>query len=139
MKDIKSFLGTGWSFPPRFDEEQSSITMVSEEEDIKESIFLLLSTTPGERITNPKYGCDLRKFVFRPINAETQFLIKEAIKKAILYYEPRINVNEIEFDTSKERDGVVNIHLEYTIVSVNTRTNIVFPFYKVEGTDIKEE
>lgn len=139
MKEVKSFLGTGWSFPPRFDEETSGITMVSEEEDIRESIFLLLSTTPGERITNPKYGCDLRQYVFKPIVAEIDFLMKETIKRAILFFEPRVIVDDIVIDTSNEIDGVVNINLYYTVVSINVRTNMVFPFYKVEGTDIIEE
>lgn len=139
MKEIKSFLGTGWSFPPRFDEETSALMMVSEEEDIRESLFLLLSTTPGERITNPKYGCDLRRFIFKPILPDIESSMKDVIRRSILFYEPRVTVDDIVIDSSSSRDGLVMIHLYYTVVSINIRTNMVYPFYLVEGTDIVEE
>lgn len=139
MKEIKSFLGTGWSFPPRFDEETGSLLMVSEEEDIRESLFLLLSTTPGERITNPSYGCDLRRFVFKPILADIEDSMREVIDRAILFYEPRVKLNEVVFERSGAVEGLIQIHLYYTVVSVNVRTNMVYPFYTVEGTDIVEE
>jgi len=64
----KSFLGTGWGFPPEFNELTLSVNMVSEEEDIRQSLFILLSTTPGERPLNPAYGCDLQSLVFEKIS-----------------------------------------------------------------------
>ena len=64
MKENKSFLGSGWSFPPRFMESTDGLELSHNEQDIAESIFILLSTTPGERVMNPKYGCDLQSMVF---------------------------------------------------------------------------
>ena len=51
----KSFLGTGWSFPPEFN-PYGSVKKVSDEEDIRESLVILLSTSPGERIMQPTYA-----------------------------------------------------------------------------------
>ena len=138
MSEVKSFLGTGWSFPPRFDSSDSSIQMVSDEEDIRESLFLLLSTTPGERITNPEYGCDLRQFIFKPIDSTTIFLMKEVISHAVLMHEPRIVLDEIQVDVPDPREGLVFVKLLYTITKVNVRTNMVYPFYINQGTDIVE-
>ncbi len=56
----KSFLGTGWAFPVTFDKKpECAVRMVSEVEDIEQSLTLLLSTRPGERVMRPDYGCNL--------------------------------------------------------------------------------
>lgn len=136
MEEKKSFLGTGWSFPVSFDEDLKSVSLVSEEEDIRQSLGLLLNTTPGERITKPEYGCDLESFIYKPISSETEFLMKEAIRNAVYRFEPRIKLEDIEIDTTQKLEGVVNIRLFYLIRKVNVRTNIVYPFYFDEGTEI---
>ena len=73
----KSFLGTGWSFPPKFNEHHLQVEMVSDDEDIRESLYILMSTRPGERITNLDYGCELHNLVFDPINSGLDPLIVE--------------------------------------------------------------
>lgn len=135
MSENTSFLGRGWSFPPRFDGKLGQLEMVEMDEDVKESLFILFSTRPGERETNPDFGCKVHDLVWRPINPATIFLIKEAIEHAVRNYEPRIKIEEIHVDTD-EREGTVFIHLDYTVTKVNVRTNIVYPYYKIEGTDI---
>lgn len=136
MKENKSFLGTGWGFPVSFDEDLKTVHLVSEDEDIRQSLGLLLNTTPGERMTKPDYGCDLEAFIYKPISSETEYLMKEVIKTAVWKYEPRIDLEEIEIDTTKKLEGIVNIRLYYLIKKVNVRTNIVYPFYFDEGTEI---
>ncbi|GAB4411240.1 MAG: GPW/gp25 family protein [Bacteroidia bacterium] len=138
MNKPASFLGTGWSFPPTFDSERHEVRMVSEEEDIRQSIIILLSTIPGERPTRPKFGCDLHSLIFDPMIGPTRFLIKDMIETAILYYEPRINLESVDIDTSQEPEGIVQVGLTYTVKSVNVRSNIVFPFYKTEGTSVTD-
>ncbi len=139
MKNNKSFLGRGWGFPVSFNKESKSVNMVSDEDDIVQSLHLLLSTRPGERITNPNYGCKIQNMVFEPLDSVTKFMMKDAIEMAVLFYEPRITLEDIEFESSKQLDGLVKITLYYTIRKTNIRTNIVFPFYKLEGTDITKE
>lgn len=135
QKASESFLGTGWSFPPSFDWEQKSVEMVSDEEDVRQSIWQLLATTPGERVTNPAYGCDLNRLVFESFNSNTYLLMREAIELAIMYFEPRVSILDIRFDGSEEKDGLIRIELDYVIRTVNIRSNIVYPFYKIEGTN----
>ena len=136
--EVKSFLGTGWSFPPVFDENRECISMVSDDIDIRQSLKILLTTSPGERVTNPNYGCDLKAILFEPINGATRYLISDTISVAVLYYEPRIDLNDIEINTTNEGQGVIYITLHYTVRQTNSRSNVVFPFYKVEGTNIVE-
>ncbi|MGB1241746.1 MAG: GPW/gp25 family protein [Chitinophagales bacterium] len=134
----KSFLGTGWSFPPTFNETANSIVMVSAERDIAESLFILLSTIPGERIMRPEYGCDLHSKVFARVNDSFIHDVKDLISVAVLEFEPRVHIETIDIDTSEVLDGLVYIRIYYNIITVNVRTNIVYPFYFIEGTGVTD-
>lgn len=129
-----SFLGRGWSFPPYFDNHAGGLQMVSGEEDIRQSLRILFGTLTGERMMLPKYGCNLREFLFENIDTSTETYMRELITNAILFYEPRITVNTLSFDDSQANEGMIMLNLDYTIRSVNSRNNIVYPFYLNEGT-----
>src|SRR5690606_26760283 len=88
----RSFLGRGWSFPPTFSKSARDVLMTSDEEDIQKSLEILLSTTIGERFLQPSFGCNLESFVFEPMNATIQTLIKITVKDAILLFEARIKL-----------------------------------------------
>src|SRR5215207_1763515 len=130
MSVSKSFLGTGWSFPPAFSKEEKKTAMLSDEADIQSSLEILLSTRPGERVMRPDYGCNLDELLFEPLTTTLKTYIKDLISTAILYYEPRIEVNDIEIDDAGGTDGRVLITIDYTISATNSRFNFVFPFYK---------
>lgn len=132
----KSFLGRGWSFPPRFDANTGDIHMVSEEEDIRQSLYILLTTIPGERVMWPLFGCDLFSQVFTRIDTTEETYLKGLITDAILHFEPRITLEEIFFNEDDQLEGRLNIHLTYIIRKTNSRSNMVFPFYLKEGTHI---
>ena len=85
-----SFLGTGWSFPPTFSKIKKGVEMTSDEEDIQSSLRILLSTAVGERIMQPKYGCNLDDLIFEPLNTTIKTYIRGLVKQAILIFEPRI-------------------------------------------------
>ncbi len=127
-----SYLGKGWAFPPAFIKGQG-VEMVSNEEDIEQSLRILFSTTQGERIFRFDYGCNVRQWVFEEINLSTKTMIIETIEQAIQSFEPRINVEKIEVETKDITEGILWIHLDYIIPHVNSRRNMVFPFYFKEG------
>ena len=137
MKLIKSFLGTGWSFPPAFTKASSQVEMLSDEADIQSSLEILLSTRRGERVMQHKYGCNLDEMLFEPLTTTFKTYIQDMIKTAILYFEPRIDAKKIELDDSREAEGVVLVVIEYVVRSTNSRFNYVYPFYKSEGTQVK--
>lgn len=134
--NIKSFLGTGWSFPPQFLDSTQGIKMSSDEEDISESIYILLTTIPGERIMNPEYGCNLHSQAFRNIDPNTLTTIEDLISTAILYFEPRVRLESVDFNLSDQMNGRLDISITYEIKGVNSRKNLVYPFYMIEATDI---
>lgn len=131
-----SFLGTGWSFPPEFNKDSRNVVMVSSVEDIEQSLNILLSTTLGERVMQPKYGCDLSSYVFEALNSSVIGYIKDRVKNAILYYEPRIIADKIDVTGDGSLDlieGRFIISIEYTIPETNSRFNYVYDYYKNEA------
>ena len=128
-----AFLGRGWSFPPSFDKNVKEVDMTEDEEDIENSLRILLSTTLGERVMQPKFGCNMNDMVFESIDTSLQTEMRNRIQNSILYFESRINVQAITISTQNELDGLVLISLDYIIRSTNARTNLVYPFYISEG------
>lgn len=131
-----TFLGTGWAFPPAFNQGAKSAEMVSNAIDIKQSLEILLTTRLGERVMRPDFGCDLSPLLFENITVTLLTKIKEIITTAVLQYESRINIDDVDFSTDNGTTGVLNIAVEYTIKTTNSRQNYVFPFYLEEGTYI---
>lgn len=132
MVDSSSFLGTGWGFPPTFEVQRKSVVMVSDAEDICQSLEILLNTRLGERVMQPGYGSNLKDQVFEPMNASMVAFVDDIVRTAIVYHEPRIRADNISV-TPEQVGGVLRISVEYTIRSTNTRFNIVFPFFLAES------
>lgn len=132
-----SFLGTGWSFPPSFDDVTGKLAMTSEVEDIDRSLKILLDTRRGERVMLPDYGCNLDVLLFEPITITLISYITDMIKTAIIYYEPRIKLDKLTVSPDEAIEGKILISLDYTVKSTNSRFNYVYPFYKNENTNPK--
>ncbi len=130
-----AYLGTGWGFPPTFDKAARQVVPVSGEADIRESLEILLSTRLGERVMQPTYGCDLTELMFEPLSPTESSHIKELIRTAILYNEPRIKLESLDLQLDQQLEGVVNIQIDYLVLSTNSRFSFVYPFYRQEGID----
>lgn len=126
------FLGTGWSFPPRFSKIKKGVELVSGEGDIQESLRILLATQVGERFLQPKYGCNLDELIFEPLNTTVKTYIRGLVKQAILIYEPRIELEDVEIETLDEPAGKIELVVYYRVRATNSRSNLVFPFYQGE-------
>ncbi len=134
--NTETFLGEGWSFPPHFDKKSGELVTTAGVVDINKSLEILLSTRLGERIMLPNYGCNLEELMFQPLDVTLKTYIQELIKTAILYCEPRIDTQEITLDTTNEENGEILIQIKYIVRITNSRANMVFPFYKTEGTEV---
>lgn len=129
MADDPEFLGKGWSFPVSFGNQGRNVRMAQAEEDIRQSLEILLSTSVGERVLRPGFGWKREALVFEPLSTSFASYLASEIENAILFYESRIELNGVDFDNTGEINGVVLIRLDYTVRSTNTRTNLVYPFY----------
>lgn len=131
-----SFLGTGWAFPPAFDRESGTVEMIQEEEDIKQSLEILLSTSIGERVMQPTYGCNLRDYQFEPISNTFIGFLVDMVERAILFFEPRIVVEDISISEPGDIqlfEGKLLISIDYVIAGTNSRFNYVYDFYLREA------
>lgn len=130
------FLGTGWSFPPTFDRQQGGVSMVSGIDDINESLRILLSTSLGERVMQPRYGANLSDYQFEGLNATMISYLRDLIERAILFFEPRVEVEQIKITEPSSFDlleGRLTISIDYKVTSVNTRFNFVYDYYLREA------
>jgi uncharacterized protein len=131
-----SIIGRGWGFPPTFDKRLKGVEMVSGADDIEQSLLILFSTNPGDRLLLPTYGCDVQRFLFQSVDVTTLTELKDTLSTAILNWEPRIRLNGIELDAQRYLEGVLLISLDYTVRATNSRSNRVFPLYLQEGTNL---
>ncbi len=129
----RRFLGKGWKFPLQVT-PHGAIAASRHEQSIEEAIYLILSTAPGERVMLPAFGCGIHDQVFAPNNSATTALIVDQISRALVAFEPRIDVLLVDAETAVEQPNVLLIRVDYRIRSNNTLGNLVYPFYITEGT-----
>ncbi len=134
MNRLNMHANTGWSFPPEITNEGSQISTITFEQDIKESLKILFTTLPGQRIAHPLYGCDLHQFMFRPINSSLISDMEKTIRDAITLFEPRIALAVLQITPNMSVLHQLDIYLEYELRQVSTRNNITIPFYTMEET-----
>lgn len=129
----QSFLGRGWKFPVQIDPATGRVAMSEMEQDIKESIYILLATAPGERVMRLEFGCGIHELVFSSMSTVTMGLFESRIREAINRWEPRVDILKLEVFTKDPAKGKLEINLYCQIRDTNTEFNLVFPFYLTEG------
>lgn len=131
MKD--AFLHTGWPFFPQIVSNASRIGDLDYSNDIRQSLHILFTTLPGERLAHPLYGCDLLQFMFKPINNSLISDMENTIRTAIELYETRISLIMIDIRRNQNTDNRLDIELFYEMSATSSRFNMTIPFYIMEG------
>lgn len=131
-----SFWGSGWSFPPTFEVGNYQLNMSHKQHNINQSIDIILQTNQGERSLMPLFGSPLRSFLFRNLDVPLQNEIIDAVKAALLDYEPRITVDNVVLEALPEGRSGVAICIFYTVKTTNSRYNYVFPFVHNDATNL---
>ena len=107
MADDQQFLGLGWG----------------------QSLEILLATSVGERVLNPTFGWKRDALMFEPLSTSFGAYLVRQIETAILFFEPRIDLNSVNFEPEPDQEGLILIRIDYTVRTTNSRTNLVYPFY----------
>lgn len=128
----KAFLGIGWNFPPEVGND-GSIELTEYEADVQQAILIILGTNPGERVMRPDFGAGLNAFVFEPVNTATMNAIATQVQESLIDWEPRITVLQVNVTADPTQLNLLNIGINYQIRASNTATNLVYPFYLMEG------
>ncbi|MBD2212739.1 GPW/gp25 family protein [Nostoc linckia FACHB-104] len=128
----REYLGKGWTFPLQLN-LQGGIQFSSEDQKVKESIWIILRTGVGERVYRPNFGSRLSELAFAPMNSETLRQIRIYVLEALEVWEPRIIVDEVRTDADPVR-GKVDITVEYRLKKYPDIYSLVYPFYLLSST-----
>ncbi len=134
----KDFLGKGMKFPPQINQATGRFVTVSEEQSVRESLYLILMTQKTERPLRPDFGSEIMSYTFLDVNGPMINMIIRTISDQIENQEPRVTDVQVTADTTS-RTGVVVFNIGYTIVTTNTKDNLVFPFYLNAAQEEEEE
>ena len=129
MPDARAFLGRGWAFPVQLDDKEGTIRLSEYDQDIRESIWIILSTAKGERVMRPDFGCGIHDLVFEVINTGSLAEIEDMVRQALGVFEPRIDVIQVKALTGGGFDGQLRVSIDYVIRGTNNQLNLVYPFY----------
>jgi phage baseplate assembly protein W len=132
VDSTKDFLGQGWKFPPSVD-ARGRIELVGQEEDIEESIRIILLTNKGERPMRPEFGSELFTLEFQPGDMSTVGLARRYVIEALARWEPRIGVTEVHARIDPRHPERLLVSIDYKIRATNTARNLVFPYYTIPG------
>ena len=135
MNDLNTrpFLGTGFAFPVEVDQVTGRFKVSCEEENIKQSIQLILMTNKGERVMRPEFGCDLKSYVYETMDFSTMHRMEQEVLRALKRWEPRITDINVNVSYADNFEGQVMISISYKSRVTNSPYNMVFPFYLQEG------
>lgn len=123
-----SFLGTGIKFPIQINNITGEFVMSSEEESVKESVYIILMTQKSERWLRPSFGSNILSYTFTDISLTRISMMEKEIERAITDNEPRISKVDVDIQPAMDK-GCLIISLQYTIAQTNRKDNLVFPFY----------
>src|SRR5262249_41735395 len=128
MSNDKDFLGKGHRFPVSIN-LNGGVSPSQYEENVRQSLFVILGTAPGERLNRPRFGCRIHDLMFAPNNATTAARAEVFCEEAILKFEPRVEKVVCYAEPNRDEPNRLDIRIEYVIAGKNDKRNLVFPFY----------
>jgi phage baseplate assembly protein W len=128
---MNDFIGRRLSFPVRLD-DRNLLAMVGGDTAIRQSLYIIIMTVPGERVMRPDFGCQIHELIFYPANAETAALAERYVREAVMRWEPRITLHDVIVTPSGGAVGELWIELRYEIKGQNDPRSMVFPYYLVQ-------
>ncbi|MCZ7545573.1 MAG: GPW/gp25 family protein [Anaerolineae bacterium] len=121
-------VGRGWAFPPRLD-AQNRIAMADNDADIRQAIYIILNTAPGERVMRPEFGCRIHELIFAPANTATAAMVERYVTEALGRWEPRVRVHNVTAVPGATEYGELLIEITYEIKDRHDVRSMVYPFY----------
>lgn len=130
----RDFLGTGWAHPVGTD-HRGNIELKSAEENIKQSVRIIIGTAKGERVMRPEFGCEVHDYVFASADPATLSMIEDSVEEALVQWEPRIDIESVDARQDDANPNRVLVDIDYWIRETNSSANMVYPFYLKEGEE----
>lgn len=128
----RDFLGTGLKFPLQIN-PQGRLAVASGEQRVEEAIYVVLGTKLGERVMQPTFGCGIHDLVFAPNNAATRTRAIDSVRRALVMFEPRIDVLDVSADSMPAQPNLLLVRVDYRLRANNAIGNLVYPFFLLES------
>lgn len=125
------FVGRGWGFPIK--PTNGKLAFVGGEDKIRQGIWIILSTSPGERLMLSDFGCGIYDLVFQPNTSVLRGLLQQKVREALTRWEPRVDVTDVRVETQLDQRNYLLIYIDYRVRSNNAFYNLVYPFFLNEG------
>lgn len=126
----RDIVGRGWAFPPQIG-PQGGLGLTRERIEIEQAIRIILSTSPGQRVMRPTFGCRLQDLVFAPNNSHTAAQARRYVEEALRMWEPRINVTQVNVGPDPDDASRLLIEMEYRVKATYDQRSLVYPFYLI--------
>ncbi len=123
-------IGRGWRFPPALD-ERGTVALTNDDDEIEESIRIILATAPGQRVMRPEFGCQIHELVFAPNNAATAGQASRYVTEALGRWEPRIEVQRVDVTQDESDRARLIISVQYRVAATHSNRSLVYPFYLI--------
>jgi phage baseplate assembly protein W len=125
-------LGTGWNFPVAPDPQTGGLEYLSGPDKVRQSIWIILDTEPGERLMRPTFGCGLRRYLMKPNTPATRALIQHDVQAGLSVWEPRITLQGVRVDPGGD-PSLVLIQISYIHKADRRPDSLIYPFYLEAG------
>lgn len=125
---IALLLGKRIAFPLHLD-DRNQLAMVDGDTSVRQSIYLIIYTVPGERVMRPDFGCRIHELIFEPANEETAILASRYVEEAIRRWEPRIDIVNIDITSGNMDRGEIFIKIDYKHKDSPDVRSLVYPYY----------
>jgi phage baseplate assembly protein W len=126
-------IGQGWRFPIKVN-SSGGLDWSSGPDRVRDAIWIVLSTSLGERLMRPEFGAGLKDYVFEPNSPAIRAELASVIRGALVQWEPRIDIVDVTVQGSNDQDSQVLVSIDYQIRDTNELFNMVYPFYLQEGS-----
>jgi uncharacterized protein len=127
-------IGRRWSFPLRLN-DRNRMSTVAGDAAIRQSIYIIVNTVPGERVMRPTFGCMIHEIIFHPANYQTAAIAERYVTEALEMWEPRINLQEVIVTPGGSDYGELLITINYEIKGQPDPRSLVFPYYLIPVTE----
>ena len=127
---MSKITGRGWAFPPYLN-DRDQMMMVEDHSDVRQAMFIIINTFPGERVMRPEFGCRIHELIFWPANEQTAAIAERYVTEALNRWEPRIELKRVTVTPGQEEYGELLIEIDYEIKDQHDSRSLVYPFYLI--------
>jgi phage baseplate assembly protein W len=121
--DAGRILGRGISFPPRLGAD-GRWAWSAGEENVRESIRVILLTELRERVMLAEFGGNLGRYLFEPNTVATRHAIADRVEKALAAWEPRVRVEAVDVEPDPDDPEAAVATVNYKLVATQARERV---------------